>query len=1615
MKNICRKATVLAGTVVFTLFTSSLLCAADFYPISSVTTNMDSGNPGGNPLTNIIQGPGAGFAATPPHAGPSATWYTTQAGADYVNGHAGPEYLFFDLGQDRYLSEISYWGYAATNANGLREFNLHFAKNADGPTGYGTTITANPNFAALLNPTPQQSFTFPAVTARYVRLTAVSTFYNQPEAGAGGDRIGIGEIAFENTVPPADPLIDVENAISLDLDGSVQTLFVPVVNSGAMQMLVVSSVTKSGTNAAAFTISGTPGPIAPGGTGQIQLSFDPGGVSGNVSAALQIQSNDTSMPSVTVALSGYIHDPKLVVAGSFEFDLIAPGSPAQSQSFVLMNGGGSLDLAFSGTAIVGIDASHFSVTSLPGSLSPQSTGQLVLEFDPSGEEGNFGAQLEITSNDPTAAVRTVNLSARVANFAESTVRINEFMAGNSSSLNDGDGVASDWIELYNEGPLAVDITGWHLTDDAGNLSKWTFPARSLEADEYLLVFASGRNTDDYVDGGGYLHTNFKLSTGGEYLALVQGDGSTIVSEYLPAYPTQFNDVSYGVFDSVMTTVDLIGTSVPEILVPTDGTLGTSWHLNSFVLGAGWFSGTGQGIGYDDDPDYGPHITTNVLTEFKNKGTAIYVRLPFNVADKSAISTMNLHLRYDDGIVVYLNGTEIASRTAPASPVWNSVASGSHEATVLGEMIDVSAYVGSLNNGGNVLAVHGLNRTSDSSDFLTDVELSAQQTGGGGSSVSGYLVSATPGSANAASSRPGPAITGVTHLPAQPTVAEAVTVTAVVTPRLSVVTSVELIYRVDYGNEVTVAMTPAGSSTYTATIPSNVYGSGDMLRWYVRAMDAESNGGRAPAFLDSTGNNQTPEYDGTMIAAPGVDADIPTFHWFTANAASSRTRSGARSSVFFRGKFYDNIYVRQRGNATNGSSQKFDFNKGFPADLADGMTSVGEVNMNAQGADGTYVRQVLAFDSFREAGAPACLSIPVQMRLNGNFDRVGIMIEQVDGDFLKRNGMDNEGALYKFVQRSNLRPGLNDTAVGTEKKIPEDADFSDLQALIDGLKQSLAGTNIENSGTLIYTEYDKMNRHLFLFDHLNVPAVVNYMAATILVQDTDDTRKNFYMYRDTFGSGEWEPLPWDKDFTFGIGESAGDAAKHPFWGDAQHKNPNANQWNVLFDAMNNDATMRAMLLRRLRTQMDEQYKTSSGVAGVYMEPRANAISAAINSVSGFSVSVSGLLSEINERRQDLYFNLYGPGGSQPLIPAAQSAGMMLNFGAVEYNPSSGNQNEEFIELENPNGEDLDISGWSIEGGVAFTFAPGTVIPANGKIYVSPSATDFRNRATAPTGGAGHFVVGPFSGHLSNFGETLTLKDSAGSVIDVTTTPYDPSDAQLYLVVSEIMYHPADPNADEEFIELMNVSDTATLDLSGVAFTAGIDFVFPSVTSLAPGQRIVVNFAAFQNGSRLNNGSERMKLEDASGSTVQDFTYRDIAPWPLAADGGGPSLVLIHPELKPDPDIGINWRASAMSGGNPGTSDAVAFTGGDLTGYALAQYPEITIGAGGIVVTYGERVGADDAEVMLEISTDLQIWSPADGMPLSAVYSGGVMLITQEVTPPVAGDRLFVRVKVVAPIN
>ena len=124
---------------------------------------------------------------------------------------------------------------------------------------------------------------------------------------------------------------------------------------------------------------------------------------------------------------------------------------------------------------------------------------------------------------------------------QAQVVISELMAG-GGALVDEDGSTPDWIELWNAGTTSVNLAGWHLTDDPSRTAKWTFPSTNLASGQFLVVFASGKNR---CVAGARLHTTFKLSRSGEYLALVEADGQTIAQQYSPGCPEQVAGVSYG--------------------------------------------------------------------------------------------------------------------------------------------------------------------------------------------------------------------------------------------------------------------------------------------------------------------------------------------------------------------------------------------------------------------------------------------------------------------------------------------------------------------------------------------------------------------------------------------------------------------------------------------------------------------------------------------------------------------------------------------------------------------------------------------------------------------------------------------------------------------------------------------------------------------------------------------------------------------------------------------------------------------------------------------------------------------------------------------------------------
>jgi hypothetical protein len=294
---------------------------------------------------------------------------------------------------------------------------------------------------------------------------------------------------------------------------------------------------------------------------------------------------------------------------------------------------------------------------------------------------------------------------------------------------------------------------------------------------------------------------------------------------------------------------------------------------------------------------------------------------------------------------------------------------------------------------------------------------------------------------------------------------------------------------------------------------------------------------------------------------------------------------------------------------------------------------------------------------------------------------------------------------------------------------------------------------------------------------------------------------------------------------------------------------------------------------------------------------------------------------------------------------------------------------------------------------------------------------------------------------NTTQTVTARSFNGSTWSapdsVTLVVADDIATSANLVVSEIMYHPSDPDEDEiaagyeddnvfEFLELLNIGEGA-VSLAGLQFSKGLAFDFSqsSVARLQPGERVLLVrkrdafehrygpelsariIGEFANGTGLDNSGERLALIAVDGSIVRDFEYNDRAPWPLPPDGGGHSLVLSNPSFNPDHGVPANWQSSAAPGGTPAGMDTLNFVtwaaqfgdpafdsdrdqdahvallefaeGGDPT-IAESSSDAIRVQAdpldGSVRVAFRRNLRAAGLRIELESSDDLLNWRSAD---------------------------------------
>jgi hypothetical protein len=963
------------------------------------------------------------------------------------------------------------------------------------------------------------------------------------------------------------------------------------------------------------------------------------------------------------------------------------------------------------------------------------------------------------------------------------------------------------------------------------------------------------------------------------------------------------------------------------------------------------------------PSYTNQFASSVEGQMLNQNATAYLRIPFTVTNLSAIEFLTLRMKYDDGFAAYLNGQPLVSRNAPLEPQWNSTATAerSNLDGVIFEEIDLTPGIDLLRAGTNVLAIQGLNLSAGDSDFLCVAELR------GASltldpNVRRHFVVPTPGAPNGVgTTNLGPLLFDVEFTPNEPSDNEPIVVTAATRMTLNPVGAVTLTYRIMFSNDVTVPMFddgahgdgPAGDGVYGATIPANASTIGEMVRWFVRAFDSISNVTRFPPFQSP---NNSPQYMGTMVHNPFLTNPLPVLHMFIPSntLASAGNDSNGRypASLYYLGEFYDNVGMNRHGQSSSGfprRSYDIDFNPGYNFRYDPNEDRVDDINLLTTYPDKAKMRNMLSYQIYKDAGGAYHFVYPIRVQHNGIYYADYHLVENGDDNYLKRLKLDPRGALYKMY---NTFQDISDTTlvpnVEAEKKTRKQEGNEDLVSLFSGMVLTPAG----------------LARNNFMFDNINIPATINFLAARIITGDVDCCHKNYYFYRDSDGTGEWTGLPWDVDLSFGRNWNS----TSTYWDDTMYPNNGLGVGgnNGVFGPLLSHPQTQQMYWRRIRTLMDELLQPTNTPAsqlnferqirywrdliapdaelektrwptwgGTASTPSGEAIISTCCTQSVAHAADILMTNYLPARRISLY------GRSPNPLPAAQPSNAVVRIGAIEYNPSNGNQAQEYIQFTNANNYAVDMSFWAMTGAVRYTFPGGTVIPANSVMYLSPNVVQFRRRTLSPRGSQSLLVVGNYDGQLSARGETLHLVDRGGRPVFTNGYPGTPSLPQRFLRVTEIMYHPPNPPAgatyvddDLEYIELKNIGGVP-MNLIGVHFTNGIEFRFTAtnaVTNLAAGQSIVLvkNLAAFTSvygsgptvagvytGSLDNNG-ETIRLDDAVNEKILDFRYENN--WYPSTDGAGFSLVIVD-ENAPyyTWDLKSSWRPSGHDFGSPGGGD------------------------------------------------------------------------------------------------
>lgn len=933
------------------------------------------------------------------------------------------------------------------------------------------------------------------------------------------------------------------------------------------------------------------------------------------------------------------------------------------------------------------------------------------------------------------------------------------------------------------------------------------------------------------------------------------------------------------------------------------------------------------------------IQTDLEAAMRGINASVLVRIPFGISadEMPAIDRLTLRMRYNDGFVAYLNGVEIARRNAPAIPVWNSLATSDQPvpAGMQFEDIDVSSFIGLLQEGENVLAIHGLNLFPADTDFLLLPEL----VGATFRPVSErYFLPPTPG---------GPNSTGYLGLVAD-------TKFSVDRGYFSTPFSVEITTATP-GAEIryTTDGSPPSAVTgqlYTAPIPVS-------HTTVLRAIATK------PGYRSSDVDTQTYVFLGDITSQSAANALKAGFPGTWANLAADYdmdpriigpNAAGMEASLrslpaMFITTTVSNLFDPRNGIYSQPTRSGVGWERPASLELVNSNgTSEFQVNCGLR-IQGGYFRQAGATHKhsfrvlFKEAYGTGRLRHNLFPALNAvqEFDTLVLRAGANDGyswgaakdteqftrdEFGRQLQLDMGHpaphgrfvhlylnglywGLYNLVERPN-----EDFSASYFGGQPEDWDANNAGDIKNGDSQAwntftslvqqpasaahyrkLQGRNPDGARNPAYPVY------------LDASNYIDYMIVNIWGGNWDWPNKNFWFGRNrTAESTGFKFYTWDFENTMG-----NDRSRSPTNMVAPRLGIESSWVGAPHYYLKNNPEYRLDFADRVHRFFFNGGLLTPQVLTNRYRALADSVELAILSESArWGDDNLNPPQDLSDwlRERDWILGTYLRVRSDIVLDQFRRAGLYPNVAAPVFSQLGGPVPGGYrLTLSNPNG--------------------------SGTLYYTLDGADPRRYGEGTVGPSAQAYDAPLTLHSSTLLRARVLAGGQWSAL--SEAMFYPEQDLAALALTEIMYHPRDAGAlagDElEFIELKNAG-TNTLDLSGLHFSDGITFAFTNGTTLAPGgffvlARDAAAFAAQYPGiapqgvytGKLDNKGERLTLSEPLGATVFSITFGTRAPWPVTPDGWGFSLVPMHPGVTQAPDSGANWRASTRPGGSPGVDD------------------------------------------------------------------------------------------------